>query len=87
MPNLGMIDHALLNSINKIVNENASLKQQVIQQREMMNDIKMQDISKDVAQHIDNWMNVPYLHGKSKQQDIGEFAFRLTKYIDQRIRN
>lgn len=87
MPKLGMIDDALLHSINRLVNENASLKQQVIQQQEILNDIKIHDVSKQVAGHIDSWMNIPYLYGKTERQDIEDFAFRLTKYIDHKLRN
>ena len=82
-----MIDQALLHNINKIVSENAALKKELHKQKEIARNIELHDISKDVAYHIDNWMNVPYLHGKTRQQDINEFAFKLTKYIDQKLRN
>ncbi|MBO1003145.1 hypothetical protein [Pseudogracilibacillus auburnensis] len=87
LQNSGMIDRALLHQINKLVNENSSLKQQVLQQQKIIKDIELHNISKGVAKHIDKWMDQDYSPNKTKQQDIEEFAFQLTKYINHKLRN
>ncbi len=81
------MDSILLNSVVRLQHENKTLKQQVIEQQDILNDIKIHDVSKQVAAHIDSWMNIPYLYGKTERQDIEDFAFRLTKYIDHKLRN
>ncbi len=81
------MDSALMVGIARLQHENKTLKQQVIEQQDILNDIKIHDVSKQVAGHIDSWMNIPYLHGKTEREDIDEFAFRLTKYIDHKLRN
>lgn len=86
MKTYGQIDNTLLQSINSIVNENASLRQQVIAQQKIVNDIKLHDVSKDVAMHIDNWMNTPYDSRLSEIQDLESFSFRLTKYINAQLK-
>lgn len=86
MSTFGHIDDSLLKSINNIVSQNADLRQQVIAQQKIRNDIKLHDISKDVAMHIDNWMKVPYADNMNEQQDIKDFAFRLTKYVYSRLK-
>lgn len=85
MPNFGYIDTNLLNRINHLVKENASLRQQVYEQQKIMRDIQIHNISKDVANEIEKWMEKPYKDGLTEQQDIKLFAFKITKYIVNRL--
>lgn len=85
MKSFGTIDLNLLNRINRLVKENASLKQQVYEQQMIMRDIQIHNISKDVANEIEKWMEKPYHDELTEQQDIKLFAFKITKYIAKRL--
>lgn len=80
MKDLRVIDSKLLHQIGQIVRENAIFKKQ-------LNDIKIQNIAKDVAIHIDRWMDEPYESNFSEQQSIDKFSLMLTKYIDHRLKH
>lgn len=85
--NLGMITPKLLNQINCLVTENASLRQQVLEQHKIMKDIQLHNVSKDVAKQLDRWMDKSYEDEKTEQEDIRDFAFNLTKYIEHKLNN
>lgn len=80
MRNLGTIDSKLMTQIGQIVRENSILKKQ-------LNDIKIQNIAKDVAIHIDRWMDEPYENNLSEQQSIDKFSLMLTRYINHRLKH
>lgn len=74
-----VINGETLRKIDEIICENIALKKQV-------NDIKLEKVAKEVSNHIDTWMNEPH-HGKSTKQDIDEFALKLTRYLDHRLKD
>lgn len=75
-----VVNEDYLNSVNELVNENIALKRQV-------NDMKIEVIAKEVASHVDEWLDKPYKNEKSTQQDINDFALKITRYIDHRLRD
>lgn len=72
-----VVDETYLKEVNRLVNENIALKKQI-------NDIKLEGVAKEVAKHVDDWLDEPY-KGKTPEQDRQEFALRITRYIDHRL--
>lgn len=58
--------------------ENAELKKNA-------SDIRIENIAKEVAVHVDEWLDKPYEDKKTKQQDIKDFALQITRYIDHKL--
>lgn len=75
-----VVNEAYLHAVSKLVNENIALKKQI-------NDIRIESVAEEVATHIDDWLDEPYKKNKSKQQDINDFALKITRYIDHRLRD
>lgn len=80
MRQFGIVDMELLIQINRLVNENAALKKQV-------RETHLQNVAKDVAVHIDNWMDKPYKKNQSEWEDISELALKITRHVDHKLRN
>lgn len=73
--------------IGNLLKENIELKKQVKQQQNIVEDIKLHDLSKEVAIHIDKWLDIPIPSHLSEEQDTQLFAFRMTKFIKQKLSN
>jgi hypothetical protein len=73
--------------IETLLRENKKLEKENIALKKQMNDMKVQGIAKEVAGHIDNWLDEPYQEKKSEIQDINDFALKITKYVDHRMRD
>lgn len=57
----------------QLQNENIELKRQIESD-------KIQKVSRDVAEHIDKWLNNPY-KGITERQDIERFSKEITTFI------
>ena len=68
----------ILAAIELLKKENAELKRQI----EIM---KLQNISADVANRIDDWLSRPY-QGENERQDIEIFAKEISKYINSQLK-
>lgn len=80
MQTFGMIDTALLHQINKLINENASLKK-------ANHELQLKSIADDVAVHIDTWLNSEYEEDLTEQESYKKFALKITRYIEQKLQN
>lgn len=73
--------------IEALLRENRNLEIENIKLKKQINDRKVQDVAKEVAKHTNDWMNKPYVGGKTEQQDINDFALQITRYVDHRLRD
>ena len=75
-----LIIEALLRENRKLENDNIALKKQI-------EDTKVRKVAKEVARHVDDWLNRPYGKEKSEYQDIADFVLQMTRDIEQRLRD
>lgn len=62
-------------------------EQQIKEQRKIIEIIELQEISKEVAVYLDEWLDEPIPKHLSEAQDSKLFAYRMTKFIKQKLRN
>lgn len=68
----------ILAAMMTLQKENAELKKNA-------SNIRIQNIAKEVAVQVDEWLDKPYEDKKTKQQDIKDFALQITRYIDHKL--
>lgn len=73
--------------LSNTLSENIELKQQLIEQEKIIKDIQLHDVSKEVYMLMDDWMNRPIPEHLTEQQDMKVFTYKITKFIDNKLRN